>query len=91
MLIAMWILLGFFCYGFLARVFHNLYFDEKGHSRISKNYWDSFERYVLSIFFPVACAFLLAYFLAKVPIKLADFICNPQNYKFRIKFEKRSE
>jgi hypothetical protein len=44
---------------------------------------------IASVFFPLSLSVLLFWKILKFPFKLADFVCNPENYKFKLKIERR--
>jgi hypothetical protein len=89
------ILAGILGYVFLARVFYNLLFEYvkgryypirlRGTNLFAGKDIPPIE-FLVSIF-PVIIVIVLVYLICKLPIKLADFICNPANYKFKIRIE----
>lgn len=51
------------------------------------------ERVLFSLFFPISIVGTLLVFICfnviELPLKLADIVCDPKNYKFKIKIEKK--
>jgi len=98
-MIATMVILGILVYVFLARVFYTSVFTiiEVEHKWgncfcavdfLFKEEILEDEAQFMSVLFPVITIFVLLYLLGKQVVKLADFVTNPKNYKFKIKFEK---
>lgn len=100
-MVLVYVLAGILGYVFLARIFMNLMYDlnnirdkgssfEKVYSRFSKKYvYYGSDACLHSMLFPITLFCMVSILVCKIPMKLADFVTNPKNYKFSIKIERK--
>ena len=86
MLVLFYIVLVVFLYAFIGRcvqkISYKLMHEKFEHDRVEEAAFNG-------ICWPIAIVIFLFVQFCKLPFKLADFICNPDSYKFKIKFEKK--
>lgn len=87
-MIYLYCILGFLGYCFIGRIVYNfqyVLFIKKENIRGNGINWDGFNETCSVLWFISTPIFISI----QGPFKFADLICDPSNYKFRIKLEKK--
>lgn len=87
-MIYLWIILGIMGYVFLATITWNILvlIDGKPNTTSEEEFY-----MCASILFPLTVVIGLLFLIGWFPFKLANFIMNPDNYKLRIKIERKED